>query len=332
MEFYSGTIHERYVRITAMEFIMTEFPRLFLETMGRPVRRNVPLLEHSTFRIGGPADFFFDADSLGDLKAAVKTARLASLPYYVIGGGSNLLFDDDGFRGLIIKNRVKGVRIDVERAEIEAFSGSGLADMVISAVNNSLEGIEFMAGIPGTLGGAVCGNAGAFGKSAGDFLERALLLSPEGEEVEVLKNSLDFGYRRSKLKSSRDILVKATFRLSHGDREKIKADMQAILDKRKGKHPPWTTACAGSYFKNPIMSDGTKVAAGRLLDEINAKSLVAGRAAVYSGHANFIINLDNATSRDVLRLAEELKGRVKAKFGVDLEEEVIYLPAGASRL
>jgi len=314
-----------------MEHVTSDFSRLFLDAVGKPVRHVVPLLEHSTFRIGGPADYFFEAESLEDLRAAVQTARLVSIPHHIIGGGSNLLFDDEGFRGLIIKNRVKGIRVDAERGEMTAFSGSPLGDLVVSAMNSGLAGIEFLAGIPGTVGGAVCGNAGAFGKSTGDFLENAFLLGPEGGEMEIPKVGLDFSYRRSRLKSPRDILFKAVFRLAQGDRDKIKAEIQNVLDQRKGKHPPWTTACAGSYFKNPVLGDGTKLAAGFLLEEVGAKSLAVGRAAVFPGHANFIINRDGATSCDVLSLARELKDRVKARFGLELEEEVIYLPAGGPK-
>ena len=322
-----STVHEACVRIPHVESRTKGFAGLFFEEVGKPVLKAVPLSEHSCFRIGGPADYFFEVASPAELKAALRAGRLASIPYYVIGGGSNLLFDDEGFRGLIIKNRIKGIRVWPERDAIEAFSGSGLADLVMAAMREGLEGLEFLAGIPGTVGGAVCGNAGAFGRSTGDSLERAILLGPEGEESEARREDLGFDYRSSRLKTSREILVRGDFQLGRGDKDKVNRNIRDILAKREAKQPHWTTACAGSYFKNPVTSDGVKVAAGRLLDEVGAKSLSVGRAAVYPGHANFIINLDRATSRDVLKLAGELKERVKTRFGVDLEEEVIHLPA-----
>jgi UDP-N-acetylmuramate dehydrogenase len=306
------------------------FPSLFQEEVGKPVREGVVLRDFSNFRIGGPADYFFEAASAGDLKAATLAARKHSIPCYVIGGGFNLLFDDAGFRGLIIRNSVKGISLAASGPVLTAFSGTSLDDMVAFATACGLSGFEFLAGIPGTVGGAVFGNAGAFGRSIGEYLEDALLLDREGREFRAQREYFSFGYRHSGLKKKHDILLSLQFRLEARDKDEIKARIEENLAVRAQKHPPKATASAGSYFKNPVRPDGTKVAAGYLLEQIGARDLRVGGAAVYPGHSNFLINRGNAAARDVLALAGKLKDRVKERFGIELEEEVIFLPAASS--
>jgi UDP-N-acetylmuramate dehydrogenase len=306
-----------------------EISVLFLEHLGRPLQRNVSLRSYSSFKIGGDADFFVEAFSLEELKSAIGLARQHALPYYVIGGGYNLLFDDAGFRGLIIKNGTRGSNLSRED-EIEVLGGTPLSELVQFALERSLEGFEFLAGIPGTLGGAVYGNAGAFGQTIGGLVQHVSLLDDKGEERGGGGEILEFGYRSSRLKKKHEILLKAVLKGKPGEKKKIKNKIAENLEARKTKHPPWGTACAGSYFKNPILPDGSKVAAGYLLEQLGAKELRFGDAAVFSGHANFIINLGRARSDDIRHLAQELKERATAKFGVELEEEVIYLPATSS--
>jgi len=310
-----------------------EFSSLFIEKIKQPLREEVSLSDYSNFRIGGKADYFFETPSLSKLKAAIHLAGEFSIPYYIIGGGYNILFDDDGFRGLIIKNEARGIELSfMDRGRIEVLSGTPLASLVRFSMEAGLEGLEFLAGIPGSVGGAVFGNAGAFGQSTGNFITQAVLLDKTGNEVEVKGNYFNFRYRDSFLKVKHDILLKAIFELEKGDREKIKTQIRENLEKRQKKQPPEDTACAGSFFKNPLLSDGTRTPAGYLLEQVGAKNLKIGGAAVYSGHANFIINLGSASARDVLRLAQELKERVKEKFGIELQEEVIFLPAEAGGL
>jgi UDP-N-acetylmuramate dehydrogenase len=308
----------------------TGFPRLFEEEVGKPVREGVRLRDFSNFRIGGPADYFFEAASAADLKAAMLVAHGHSVPCYVIGGGFNLLFDDEGFRGLIIKNSVKGVGLAPSRPGLTAFSGTSLDDMVKFATANSLSGFEFLAGIPGTVGGAVYGNAGAFGRSIGEHLEDALLLDKTGKEFRAQREYFAFGYRHSGLKKKHDILLSLQFRLEARDKDEIKLRIEENSAVRAQKHPPKETAYAGSFFKNPVRPDGTKVAAGYLLEQIGARGLSVGGAEVYPGHCNFLINRENAAARDILALAGELKARVKERFGIELEEEVVFLPAVSS--
>lgn len=308
-----------------------EFHHFFLEAVKKPVQKSVWLRDYSYFRIGGLADYFFEASSAQELKSSIGIARECSVPCYVIGRGSNLLFDDEGFRGLIVKNEVKGIKSMAQRTVIEVFSGTLLVELVQFSEKESLEGFEFLAGIPGTVGGAIFGNAGAFGRSIGEFLEKALLLDEEGREVQVNQDYFAFNYRQSFLHQKHDIILKALFALNPGNQEKIRGRIKGNLEIRRKKHPPQETAYAGSYFKNPVLPDGKKVAAGYLLEQVGAKRLKVGGAAVYSGHCNFLMNENKATARDILCLAEELKERVKEKFGVELREEVIFLPAASSK-
>ena len=187
-----------------------------------------------------------------------------------------------------------------------------------------------MAGIPGSVGGAIYGNAGAFNQEIGSLISEAVLLNRDGDSVAVGKEYFSFSYRQSTLRETGEILLQATFALQKGNKEESKDKIEGFLEKRKKKHPPADVACAGSYFKNPVLPDGKKVPAAQLLDQVGAKALKMGGAEVFSDHANFIINAANATADDVLELAKELKERVKKKFDVELEEEVIFLPAEPS--
>jgi UDP-N-acetylmuramate dehydrogenase len=308
----------------------TKFREAFLEKLGTSPSENAPLSAMSSFGIGGPADFFFEARSEEDLEKAVALAARERFPFYVIGGGTNILFDDAGFRGLVIRNRLEGIVREGERLRV--LSGTGLSAVLRETLSAGLSGLEFLAGIPGTVGGAVYGNAGAYGWSVGEVLEMATLLCPGGERKTMTREALGFGYRDSALKQGVGIVLDAVFVCSPGDTLTSEAKIRDILEKRRTKHPPLGTACAGSYFKNSCSATGERIAAGQLLEQAGARGLSVGDAAVYENHCNFIINMGNAGSRDVLLLAEELKKLVLRKFGVRLEEEVIHLRADASWL
>jgi UDP-N-acetylmuramate dehydrogenase len=305
-------------------------PRLFQEAVERPLRRRISLRRHSSYRIGGQADYFFAARSLTEVKSCLRFVQERSLPYYIIGSGTNMLFADGGFRGLILKNEVRGINRIRGEGRVVALAGTPLADLVSFALEDGLEGIEFAVGIPGTVGGAVFGNAGAWGLSIGQLLEEALILDEQGRETRVGKDHFEFGYRDSSLKRRHLTVLEAVFRLRKGDKGLIKAKMDENLVKRKSPCPSPKMAYAGSFFKNPVLPDGTRMAAGRLLEKVGAKELKRGGARVYPGHANFILNCGGATAEDIRALARTMKARVKRKFGIELEEEVIYLPAGFS--
>ena len=300
---------------------------LFEKAVGKPALRGVSLKEFSHFRIGGPADLFFEATGEQELVDAVRFAQDNGLPFRVIGGGTNLLFDDSGYRGLILRNSVKGFRMLGGTSRLAVSSGSTLEELTAFCVDQELGGLEFLVGIPGTLGGAVYGNAGAFDRNIGQTLTEARLLTRSGEITRVDQAFFSFAYRTSSLKSSGHILLEAVLEGHAKKRGAIQEAHSEFRRKRENRHPPWEVACAGSYFKNPVLPSGEKVPAAFLLDQVGAKGMKVGGAEVYSGHANFIINQGGAGSKDVQELAARLKEQVKARFEVVLEEEVIYLPA-----
>jgi len=316
-------------KIAKVKYKREDFLSIFLDRIGKPLKQSVSLKDYSNFRIGGKADYFFEASTIQELVSSIVLARSISIPYYLIGGGNNLLFDDDGFPGLIIKNEAAGKERRGKK-QIEVLSGNPLGDVLQFSIEEELAGFEFLAGIPGTIGGAVFGNAGAFDQNIGDFLREALILNQKGEQVRVNRDYFEFGYRQSILKKRPEILLQAVFELHQGEREKVKAKVESNLEVRRKKHPPEGTAYPGSYFKNVVLPDGKKVPAGYYLEKVGAKTMREGGALVYSGHANFIINQGNASARDVRRLAQELKRRVKEEFGIELEEEVIFLRADVS--
>ncbi len=303
-----------------------DFSDYFSSAVGQPLQRSVSLKNYSNFKIGGQADFFFEASSPKELLLSIKCARDYSIRFYLIGGGYNILFDDKGFRGLIIKNSTQKINLIKDSCLIKASSGIYLYDLVQFSLDAGLGGFEFLAGIPGTVGGAVFSNAGAFNQKIGDFLRSAEIFDKNNERKKVNRDFFSFRYRFSCLKEDHHVLLNAVFELHTKGKKMIASQIQKNLKVRKNKHPPENIPCAGSYFKNPVNEKGQMIPAAYFLDKVGAKSLKIGGAAVYSGHANFIINNKNASARDVLNLAEELKKRVREHFHIDLEEEVVFLP------
>ena len=296
------------------------FENLF-EALSHDLKRNERLAPYTTLDVGGEAEFFYVAKSPKDLIEAIRTAREARIPFFVLGGGSNVLVSDSGFRGLVIKNQCDQVFLNEGR--IACQSGAWLDDVVSLGCENSLSGMEFAAGIPGTVGGAVYGNAGAFGKAVGDLLAEAVILTPQGSIERVEKGHFEFVYRESKLRKTKDVLLSATFELNEGEKEKIEGEVKRNLEERR-KRLPQKEKSAGCFFRN-VVANGKKVSAGFLLERIGAKKMHQGEAAVFEKHANILINSGKAKAEDIRRLADDLKKRVKEKFDVDLEEEVVYL-------
>jgi UDP-N-acetylmuramate dehydrogenase len=291
------------------------------EALGKKLKQKTVLAPYTTFRIGGKADLFFLAEKPEELIFAVRTARKLSLPFFVLGGGSNVLISDSGFKGLVIKNECRQVWI--EEKKVTCQSGVLLTDVVNLTCQHSLSGLEFAAGIPGTVGGAIRGNAGAFGESIADILERAVVLSPNGEIKEVDRDFFQFGYRQSILKRTGEVLLSATFQLKSRNNEQIEKKIEDNLQKRE-ERLPWREKSAGCFFKNIVQSE-TKISAGLLLDRMGAKGMREGGAEVSTKHANFLINSGNARADDIVRLARKLKSKVKEKYDIDLEEEVVYI-------
>jgi len=307
-------------RVKFSKCLKEVFENLF-ETLGHDLKQNEKLAPHTTFGIGGEALYFYAARKPEDLIKAIQIAKESKISSFVLGSGSNVLVSDSGFKGLVIKNKCDKISLNEE--EISCQSGVLLDDLVSLGCENSLSGMEFAAGIPGTIGGAVYGNAGAFGKAVGDVLTEAVILNSQGRVEKVQKGYFEFGYRESKLKKTKDILLSATFKLTRGEKEKIKKEIQRNLEERRKKLPQKEKS-AGCFFKN-VVENGKKISAGFLLEQVGAKKIKEGDAAVFERHANILINLGKAKAEEVRRLANFLKRKVKEKFDIDLEEEVVYL-------
>ena len=293
-------------------------------TIGTAVRLNA----HTSFAIGGPATFFAFADSTEALSRLIAGAKRLDLETLIIGGGTNLLVSDDGFDGLAIKMRLTDMDIDVATGVVRTQAGVPTARLVTKSVEQGLGGLAFAAGLPGTVGGALAGNAGCFGQCISDPLKEAQVVSPDGCIIRVKeKQWFDFNYRHSKLKENGHVITEATFALTPMSAADIQREASQNIALRKEKHPPQGAHTAGSYFKNlsPETPGGRRRAAGLLLDQVDAKGLRVGGAAVFERHANIIVNTGGATARDVLSLAKEMQRRVKERFGVLLEPEVRFV-------
>lgn len=289
------------------------------------IRKNVGMSRYTTFKIGGAADSFVAVKSEKELKEAVLYAKSKGIRIFIIGDGSNLLVNDAGYRGIIIRNSIKGVKINGSKIVIKA--GETLEKLVMTAKKSGLSGCEFAAGIPGTVGGAVYGNAGAYGRSMSDILVSAKIMDFNGNVKVVDREYFRFDYRWSALKESQEVVIEAVFQLEPKEIREIDNKIKEIIHEREGKHPPYPWMCAGSYFKNlpPETEGGRKVAAGLILDKCGVKGMKHQGAKVYECHANFIMNGGKAKCSDVIGLAKILKEMAKEKFNVTLEEEVMYL-------
>lgn len=305
------------------------------ERLGDGLLEDEPMRRHTTFRIGGPADFFHVARTPGELVAALRAAHDLDLPVFVLGGGSNLLVADDGVRGLVIHDACDHVAF--EGHEVRADAGVGVHDLVERCHAAGLAGLEFAAGLPGTVGGALFGNAGCYGRDMGSRVVECTLVGRDGATTETVSATwLEFGYRDSRLKRDPRVLLSCRLRLEPGDRSAIRREIDEKVALRRERHPDWRREpTAGSYFKNlppdwrapgaPLPPGSRRVAAGRLLDECGCRGLRVGGAVVFARHANMIVNAGGATAADVLALAALMKRRVRERFGVELEEEVVFL-------
>ncbi len=276
------------------------------------LQKNKPLASFCTYQIGGPADYFVEARNEEELLAALAWAEKEGVPVFVMGGGSNVLFDDAGFRGLVI--RVKMNQLELHGEELWAEAGAMVAQVVKTAADAGLTGLEAWNGLPGTVGGAVYGNAGCFGVESKDLLKEARVWK-EREIKTVKAADLHYDYRDSRLKHESAVVLSAIFQLKKGNPEAIAARMKEIAKSRIQKQPAGSST--GSFFKNPPGDH-----AGRLIEAAGLKGRTFGKARVSPEHANFFMNLGGATSADVLHLVQEVEATVFKKFGVLLEREV----------
>lgn len=295
------------------------------------IKVGVVLSRYTTLKIGGPASLFLEIKDRILLSAALDFLTGEGAPYLMLGGGSNLLMSDEGFDGVVIKNLTSNIKL--ENSIIEADSGVPFGMVTALSLKNNLAGLEWSAGLPGTVGGAVRGNAGAAGGETGEVL-KAVEVWIDGEVTELTPADCKFGYRDSIFKHNKAVVLRAWFKLNSADGQVSMSKVQEILNKRTGYYPPFPSA--GSFFKNypaknwpekagklpeKFLETG-KVPAGWINEQTGLKGFCVGGAMVSEQHGNFLINKDGATASDMLKLVEEVKNRVYNKFGIVLEEEV----------
>lgn len=276
--------------------------------------RGEPMARHTSLRIGGPADYFVRVASEADLRGAVAVAREHELPVFMLGGGTNLLVADRGIRGVVLENAWR--EDDVDGTVVTASSGTPLAHVAAVAARNGISGLEWMATVPGTVGGAVHGNAGAFGTETADVLVDAELMDLDGRSWTATREDLGYSYRTSALQGKPTIVLRARFRGAPGDRATAVRRIKEIANERAAKQP-LAQPNTGSIFRNPPGDH-----AGRLIEAAGLKGHRLGGAMVSEKHANFIVNAGGASAVDVRELMRLCQREVKERFGVDLVPEV----------
>lgn len=293
---------------------------MFCMTLGSDnVRLHEPMKKHTTFRIGGPADYYLCPHSTEELQKILQICRENKLEFFILGNGSNLLVSDKGYRGVVIQLWKNFSDIETEDNTITVKSGALLSKVAAEALEESLTGMEFASGIPGTMGGAVMMNAGAYGGEMKDIIREVTVLTREGELLTLSKEEMNFGYRTSVVKEKGYVVISAVLQLRKGDREEIRKVMDELKERRVTKQP-LDMPSAGSTFKRP---EG--YFAGKLIMDAGLRGFSVGGAQISEKHCGFVVNKGDATAADVLGLIGEVQKRVQEKFGVALEPEVKFL-------
>lgn len=309
-----------------------------LEEKFPQIKKNVSLKKYTTFKIGGKTSYFLEIKEEKKLIEILKFLKKEKIPFFILGGGSNVLFSDRGFKGVVI--RFKNSQIEFKKNKIKVSAGCFLKNLVSFCIEKELSGLEFLAGIPGTLGGAVRGNCGAFGNSIGDFVEEVKVFDFKKMKIVYFsKQKCNFSYRESIFKKNKNLIIlKVTLSLKKGRKEEIKRKIKEYLKYRKERQP-LDYPSAGSIFKNFIGKIKDKklikkypelknfnlkktIPAGYLIEKCNLKGKRKGGAEISKKHANFIINLGKAKAKDVIYLINLAKKKVKEKFKTDLKEEI----------
>ena len=295
---------------------------LLQDNLGDNLKRDVILAPYTTFNIGGPAQYFYNATNPRELIKAYDLAAKNDIRFFILGGGSNVLFADEGYAGLIIRDGTGETLIDGDT--ITAQAGVAYDRLVDIATEHSLAGLEFAAGIPGNVGGAVYGNAGAFGGSIADILTSAVIYDPVSGVKIVDADYFKFAYRHSGLKSKFELILSVSLKLSSGEKSQIADKVNEHRQLRKTKHPDYKVqGCAGSVFKN--IKEPELLPAGKLLEEAGVRGMSVGGAEIYHKHCNIIVNAGSATASDVKQLAKMMRQKVKDKFNIDLEYEILMI-------
>ncbi|HIT69313.1 MAG TPA: UDP-N-acetylmuramate dehydrogenase [Candidatus Aphodomonas merdavium] len=287
-----------------------------LQKLALTFEENAPMAKHTTLRVGGPADFLIEAKSVDDVRAAFRTAQAYGLPAFLLGSGSNLLVRDGGIRGFAVHLSGAMSAVEVQGTLLRAGAGALLSAAAVAAQQAGLSGLEALSGIPGTCGGAVYMNAGAYGTEIADVLEEVLLLKKDGTLCRARAEELALAYRHSRMMETGEIVLETVFRLVPQARESIAEKMRALAMQRREKQPV-TMPSAGSFFKRPPGHF-----AGALIEQAGLKGTRVGGAQVSTLHAGFLVNAGGATAQDFLGLAALVSEQVLKQSGVQLEPEV----------
>lgn len=297
-----------------------EIKKMFCELLGRDhVLTDEPMKQHTTFKIGGPADYFLVPETGEEVGEIIKICRKTDTPYFILGNGSNLLVGDGGYRGAVIQVYRNMSAVTVEGTTITAQAGALLSAVAAAAKNASLTGFEFAGGIPGTVGGAAVMNAGAYGGEMKDVLVEVTVMDAEGKIFAIPAEKLELGYRTSVIKKAGYIVLEAKIRLKEGDQEAIRERMKELTIQRTTKQP-LEYPSAGSTFKRP---EG--YFAGKLVMDSGLRGYQIGGARISEKHCGFVINAGDATAKDVRTLMDNVRDIVYEKYGVTLEPEVKFL-------
>ena len=304
------------------------FSKALIDRFGDRARRAVSLAPLTTFRVGGPADWLVEPKTSDEIVSALKLASDAGVPVTMLGGGSNVLVSDEGVRGLVIRPRGGAVsRLDHTR--IRADAAVTINGLVRWTINHACAGLEKWAGTPGTVGGGIHGNAHFAGRLIGDLIVEVRVAARNGITSDVPRSAMGFSYDRSRLQESGEVLLSAVFGVSAGDPSTLRAAARESLAFRK-RTQPLDSPSAGCIFRNPepgsdAVPDGLPWSAGALVDRAGLKGLAIGGARVSPTHGNFIVNEGHATARDIRQLIARCRDAVRARFGVELREEIVYL-------
>ncbi len=291
-----------------MANMMTEFPEI-------EIKQDEPLMHYTYTHTGGPADWLAFPKNVEEVQTLVAYANDHQLPLTVLGNASNLIVRDGGIEGLtLILTRMNKISVTGNRVTAEA--GAAYIETTIAARDHSLTGLEFAAGIPGSIGGAIFMNAGAYGGETKEVVESATVLLPDGTVKRLTNEELDFGYRHSSVQDNHGVVLAATFSLQPGDHDEIAAKMDELNARRAAKQPLDLPSC-GSVFKRP-----TGYFAGKLIHDAGLQGYTAGGAQVSTKHAGFIVNIDHGTASDYVAVIHHVQQTVKEKFGVSLQTEV----------
>ncbi|MGI6705770.1 MAG: UDP-N-acetylmuramate dehydrogenase [Clostridia bacterium] len=292
------------------------YQKLILEIPQEAIFQNESMKKHTSFRIGGPADILLIPSDVKEIQYAIQLCKDMNIPHFIMGNGSNLLVRDKGIRGLVIKISERYKEIKVEGTRIHAQAGILLSSLSCISIQSSLAGLEFCSGIPGTLGGAVTMNAGAYGGEMKNVVSSVTVLDENNQIKRIDHEELDFGYRSSVIQKKGYVVLEVDLDLKPGDMETSKKIVEDLTRRRREKQPI-SYPSAGSAFKRPV-----GYYAGKLIQDCGLKGMRIGDAQISELHAGFIINLGNATAADVITLIELVRDKIKTKYGVEMHPEM----------